>query len=231
MASTPGMERLVPIAQLATASIIADQVRELITDGTFPPGSQVTELALANALGLSRGPVREALQRLVQEGLLRSERNRGIFVATLTAEDIEDIYRTRTAIEICAMEIVMKSNSGEYLERASAELDELEEAIAQAEYGRVSELDLQFHVDLIAESGSKRLARAFSTLISETQMCLRALEFNYASEEYLGSIHRRMLDAIRDQDLVEARRAIDDHNATVLRILHPGSASPSPREP
>lgn len=220
----PGLDRLKPIAKLATASIIADQVRELITDGTFAPGSQVTELALANALGVSRGPVREALQRLVQEGLLRSERNKGIFVTTLTAEDVEDIYRTRAAIELCAMQIIMDSHPAAFVDQATALLERLEQAIEKGDFGRVSELDLEFHIAMIEASGSKRLSRAYSTLISETRMCLRALEFNYASEEYLAQIHRGMVDAIRAQDYAAARRAIDEHNATVLRIMHPAEA-------
>ena len=218
-----GVDRLQPIAKLATATIIADQVRELISDGTFPPGSQVTELALANALGVSRGPVREALQRLVQEGLLTSERNKGLFVTTLTADDIDDIYRTRAAIELCAMQVIMDSVPERFVNSASALLDRLEEAIRDGDYGLVSELDLEFHISLVEESGSKRLARAYSTLISETRMCLRALEFNYASEEYLGRIHRGMVDAIRNRDYEAARTAIEDHNATVLRIMDPSA--------
>lgn len=219
MSNATALGRLTPISNKATASHIAEQVRELVADGSFEPGAQITEVALANALGISRGPVREALQRLVQEGLLENERNRGIFVPGLTIEDEHDIYQTRSAIELCAMEIIMGTSNSDYFERAGYKLDLLETAMTSGKYSLVSQLDLEFHMDLIRETGSRRLMRAFDTLIVETRMCLRSLEYTYEHQEDVVQIHRRMLAAIRDKDMQEARKAITEHNATVMRDL------------
>ncbi|MGH3815020.1 MAG: GntR family transcriptional regulator, partial [Pseudonocardiaceae bacterium] len=62
---------LQPVSRQSTAAIIADRLRDAITRGAFPPGAQLGEVELAGRLGVSRGPLREAMQRLVQEGLLR----------------------------------------------------------------------------------------------------------------------------------------------------------------
>lgn len=219
VSNATALGRLTPISNKATASNIAEQVRELVADGSFEPGAQITEVALASALGVSRGPVREALQRLVQEGLLENERNRGIFVPRLTIEDVQDIYQTRSAIELCAMEIIMETDNEDYLNRAGDKLDLLETAMTAGKYKLVSQLDLEFHMDLIRETGSKRLMRAFDTLIVETRMCLRSLEYTYEHQHDVGQIHRRMLAAVRDSNISEAKESIREHNATVMRDL------------
>src|SRR5215218_8200290 len=69
----------------------------------IPPGTQLNEVELASSFGVSRGPVREALQRLIQEGLLRSEPHRGVFVPVMTDEDIDDVYLAREALEAAAV--------------------------------------------------------------------------------------------------------------------------------
>src|SRR5699024_3616258 len=79
--STAGLE---PVVQESTPSLIARALRRGIADGSLAPGTQLGEAALARSLGVSRGPLREAMQRLTQEGLLVSHRNRGLFVADLT---------------------------------------------------------------------------------------------------------------------------------------------------
>src|ERR1700754_1550329 len=75
--------------------------------GAFSPGAQLGEVELAGRLGVSRGPLREAMQRLVAEGLLRSERNRGIFVRDLGEADVRDVYTARLAVEQAAGRLVL----------------------------------------------------------------------------------------------------------------------------
>ncbi|MGH3366428.1 MAG: GntR family transcriptional regulator, partial [Nocardioidaceae bacterium] len=82
------LERVKPLERVPTSTLIADQLREAIMSGDIDQGDQVGEAQLAEQLGVSRGPLREAMQRLVQEGLLDSIPHRGLFVATLSEEDI-----------------------------------------------------------------------------------------------------------------------------------------------
>lgn len=217
MADTGALGRLSPVARLATAALIADQVRELVADGSFPQGSQLTEASLADALGVSRGPIREALQRLVQEGLLRTERNRGLFVPHLSSEDIVDIYLAREALETAAMDAVMKRDDSTFVEEGGRLLAEMAEAQERGDRAAMSSLDLRFHLLLIEESRSRRLARAYATLTVETRMCLAALERVNDAQDDSVDIHMRMLDAVRARDMVAAREAVRAHNETVLR--------------
>src|SRR4051812_50047153 len=80
--------------------------------GVFAPGTQLGEAELAARFEVSRGPLREAMQRLVQEGLLRGERHRGLFVIDLSASDVRDIYLARLAIERTACQLIMAGEPG-----------------------------------------------------------------------------------------------------------------------
>src|SRR5438045_3707747 len=94
MATFQGLE---PVNQETTPSIIAARLRVGIMNGSIPQGAQLAEAQLAKQLQVSRGPLREAMQRLVQEGLLISERHRGLFVIRLRPDDVLDIYLARAA--------------------------------------------------------------------------------------------------------------------------------------
>ncbi|MGB3662374.1 GntR family transcriptional regulator, partial [Mycolicibacter algericus] len=92
-----------PLSRPSTPELIAERLREAITRGRLTPGQQLGEASLAAQFEVSRGPLREAMQRLVAEGLLRSERNRGIFVVELSDDDVRDVYQARKAIERAAV--------------------------------------------------------------------------------------------------------------------------------
>src|ERR671936_2783799 len=106
-------ENLQPLALETAPERIADQVRAAILDGSLAPGTQLTEVQLAERLGVSRGPVREAMQRLIQEGLLRAERHRGVFVIELGLDDVHDVYLARKAIEHEAARRVLDRDASE----------------------------------------------------------------------------------------------------------------------
>ena len=101
----PTLGRLV---QESTAAIIASRLRKAIRDGELPAGAQLGEAQLARELGVSRGPLREGMQRLTQEGLVISIRNRGLFVVELTADDVRDVYVARSAVERAAAQLVLE---------------------------------------------------------------------------------------------------------------------------
>ncbi|MFW6091992.1 MAG: GntR family transcriptional regulator, partial [Actinomycetota bacterium] len=158
---------LEPVSRSTTAPIVADRIRTGIMDGTFPPGAQLGEANLAEQLGVSRGPIREALQRLIQEGLLYSEPHRGVFVSRLDGDDIEDIYLARGAVERAAVRVLLDRGEPEALAGLERLLERMAKAAQRDRWNAVADLDLQFHETLVAASGSERLVRMFSTLIVE----------------------------------------------------------------
>ena len=221
MATFQGLE---PVYQETTPSIIAAKLRLGIMNGSIPQGTQLAEAQLAKQLQVSRGPVREAMQRLVQEGLLRSERHRGLFVITLQPDDVWDIYLARVAVERAA---VMK-----LLHREAAVPPELEDVVKQMETAAIQDLwpvlfdlDIRFHDLLVGASGSSRLQRMYRTLLVESRMCIAGLRPRYSQAEELAAEHRQLLDAVHSGDQRRALELIDAHMLDAVERMTGGEAS------
>ena len=201
------------------ASMVTERLRDSIVNGSLAPGSQLSEADLATRFGVSRGPVREALQRLIQEGLVRAEPHRGVFVPVLTEDDVRDIYLAREALESAAVEhIIASSRSG----AAADDLDRLVKLMAEAEaaddWEAVGRHDLEFHTALVAATGSERLQRMFSTVISETRLCLGVLTAADARSDLVDE-HRQIAAMIRkgqaDKALAVLKQHFDDAVDTI----------------
>lgn len=216
-------DALGPLNSESMASIIARRLRTAIMYGSLPPGRQLNEADLAARFGVSRGPLREAMQRLVQEGLLRSERNRGLFVVTLTPDDVRDIYTARAAVERAAASLILRRDPAQ----AVAGLDKVHRAMKKAalrtDYPAVSDADLRFHETLVAASASPRLMRMHGTLLVESRMCMTALERTYRFPNEVAEEHGALLDAIRAGNEPQLFELIDAHMEDALRRLAPQS--------
>lgn len=189
-------------------------------DGTFASGAQLGEADLAERLEVSRGPVREALQRLIQEGLLRSEPHRGVFVIDLGADEIDDIYLARGAVERSAVRVLLQDGDPKVFDRLDKLLERMAKAAERDNWSAVADLDLQFHEVLVEASGSKRLVRMFSTLIVETRMCMGQLEQAYPARHALVEEHRELFEEIRKGD-ESALETIDRHFTNAVNDLRP----------
>lgn len=193
------------------ASMVTERLRDSIVNGALEPGSQLSEVELAHSYGVSRGPVREAVQRLVQEGLLRSEPHRGVFVPILTDEDVADIYLAREALESAAVRYaIATSRSGATHEALDECVTDMETAAAAGDWKAVGRFDLDFHTALVASTGSQRLQRMFTTVISETRLCLGALTGAEGRHDLVAE-HRKICDWIRDGDTEQALAALVRH--------------------
>ncbi|MFX0579302.1 GntR family transcriptional regulator [Nocardia nepalensis] len=208
-----------PVNRQSTAEMIADRLREAIMRGNLAPGAQLGEADLATRFGVSRGPVREAMQRLLSEGLLYSIRNRGIFVIELTIDDVVDIYRARTAIEGGALALILDGRRA----IAHAALEPSVTAMcACAETGDaagVSDADQAFHEALVDSAGSPRLVRAARTLLIETRMCLGALQTTYPDLREQAREHVELRDAIGSGPVRRARTLLVEHMDDAVRRL------------
>jgi DNA-binding GntR family transcriptional regulator len=210
---------LEPVPRKSTVEIVYDELRSAILYGQLEPGEQLGEAELAGRLGISRGPLREAMQRLVQEGLLHSEPHRGLFVITLDQSDVEDVYLARLGIERAACALVMERNRGEAVARLTEALDHLVEAARERDPVKMSDADQAFHEVLVSASGSPRLERMAQTLLVETRMCLNALQDTYPEPEELVEEHRRLVDAISDGEEERLLRLIEEHMTDSIERL------------
>jgi DNA-binding GntR family transcriptional regulator len=205
--------RLEPLQVESTPAVVAARIRAGIFARRFPPDAQLNEVELARELNVSRGPIREAFARLVHEGLLRRERNRGVFVVALDNASIGDVYLAREVIEQAAALRVAQQHDEAAFGELEAILADLTRAI-DGDWSELVVLDLEFHRCLVRVAGSERLVRAFEPLYAETRLCLSYLEAHYDDRATLLDEHRAILDAIRagaDRALIAG--LIHDHMA------------------
>jgi DNA-binding GntR family transcriptional regulator len=215
-------EPVKPIERVPTSTLIADQLREAVMSGEFPQGEQMGEAHLAEQLGVSRGPLREAMQRLVQEGLLESVPHRGLFVVTLSEEDIHDIYTARLAIETAAvLEIIKHPDAETSTRRLDRAVQRLSNAAERGPTRALAVADAAFHELLVSESGSTRLQRMASTLLVETRMCMAALADTYVVPDDLAQEHLLIVDAIRAGDREAAIEVMRVHMHDAVERLVP----------
>lgn len=208
-----------PVVHESTPGIIAARIREAIGNGTLAPGSQVGEAEYARILGVSRGPLREGMQRLVQEGLLTARPHRGHFVIDTTPENVRDIYLARTAIERAAAAEAHRLDAQTTADALLAVVADMERAEKKRDEYAVSSADITFHRVLVECAQSPRLTRTHETLITETRMCIHALEPTYTGAGIRAKEHRRLADSFAAGDPQLTDRLLVDHMRDAVKRL------------
>ncbi|GAA1807602.1 GntR family transcriptional regulator [Nesterenkonia flava] len=226
MTATPTFQQ---VRRESTASLITRQLREGIMYGHLAPGSQLSEAALASSFGVSRGPLREAMQRLVQEGLVLASPNRGLFVKELDQEEIRDLYSARTVLESAAGRLIIREQGPVPAVVALREAyDAMQTAAEAGDLTALSDADFHFHEVLVAGAGSPRLRRMHDTLMVETRMCLTALQDTYRDPEEQVQEHKDIAEAIAEGDESRMMSAIEEHMNEALTRLISGQSTPEP---
>ena len=218
----PGSRRLTPIDARNTSMVIADQIRDRIIDGSYAPGEQINEANVAAELEISRGPVREALQRLNQEGLLVSYRNRGVFVVELSSGDVAEIYQSRAAIEVGAAWTLVHGDRAQLIKTAdelSAIVMQMQPFIDRADWRGLAERDLAFHTALVAATRNSRMCRMYATLAAEARICMANLETAYYRPEALVEEHQLIVDLLLGSDWDALEKGVHEHMDTAVHDL------------
>jgi DNA-binding GntR family transcriptional regulator len=217
--------QLAPLQQASTPTLIAQQLREAIATGEFAPGQQLLETSLAQALGVSRGPLREAMQRLTQEGLLISHRNRGLFVTDLDEAAVRDTYLARGAVERAALEHLIESGRNAAAEVLIEIAGRMEQHRDDPSSDELSLLDLAFHEKLVELSGSPELQRMHRTLLTRMRMCLTTMQATYDSVDERMAEHRILAEAIIGGDVERATKLLREHMDDGMRRLLAAAAA------
>lgn len=203
------------------SSVITAQVRDRILDGTFPAGTQMNEVELATRFATSRGPVREALQRLVQDGLLLSAPHKGITVRAMTADDLDDLYFARAALERAAvMRLTERGAPAALLAALDQDVRRMALAIEQHRWVDVSAADLSFHRHVVDAAGSERLSAMYSLLADQTRLGLNIMLGTYKGRTDLVDEHAELLKLLGSGDRATMLAALDKHFGDAITTLH-----------
>lgn len=215
-----------PAPRRSTVEHIAEELRAAVVSGHLAAGAQLGEADLARRFQVSRGPLREAMQRLVSEGILVAIANRGVFVVDLALEDMVDVYRARHAIEGGALDVVLRGRRQETYDALEPVMESMRAAAAADDGPGVSDADQRFHEVLVTSSGSPRLARAMRTLLVETRLCLGELRTTYPDLATQVREHEDLQAAIRDGRPPRVRALLRDHLDHAVLALSEKHARP-----
>ena len=206
------MKSLRRLSSPTLAERSAELIRERILAGDFASGDRLVEAKIAEQLGISRGPLREALKQLAAEGLVREEPRRGTFVVSLSAADVRDIYGLRAAIEGRAARLLATDPSAPAVAELRGLLERIEEAVAAGDLAAVFRRDLEFHETLCRVSGNRRLHDAFVRNASALRILLRLEEERfYGSFDEVWTQHRDLLDVVEAGDVPRAEAMVTEH--------------------
>ena len=183
------------LGTVSTVDAAANVLRELILDGQLEPGARLREAEFAERLGIARHSFRAATQILITEGLLRREPNRGVHVPVFEADDLIDVFRLRTALEVEAVRLVIAADR--VPGGAEESVRELSGLGDDAPWRAVVEPDMRFHRSIIDASGSERLVRAYATVQSEVLLCLVWLRPHYDRPSQVAAEHEELIAVMR----------------------------------
>jgi phosphonate utilization transcriptional regulator len=202
------------IALLQTSSltsVVATELERMILDGELEPGAKLTEVTLAARLGVSRGPLREAFRLLEEAGLVRTEKNRGVFVRNVPVDEAIEIFDMRAAMEELVGRRLAEKILPAELKELRAVVEQMELSVKAKDVDRYHRLNLQFHDRLVELAGNGKLTAIYRKLIKELSLFRR---MNLADARLLplsAGEHRLIVKAIASGDAEAAGRALFDH--------------------
>jgi DNA-binding GntR family transcriptional regulator len=213
--------RKADVPKRTLSSVITSQMRDRILDGTYPPGTQMNEVELATRFATSRGPVREALQRLVQDGLLISAPHKGITVRAMTEEDLDDLYFARAALERAAvLRLTEHGAPAALIAILEQDVRRMALAVEGSRWVDVSAADLSFHSHVVEAAGSERLSAMYASLADQTRLGLNIMLATYKGRTDLVDEHMELLKLLGAGNRPALLVSLDKHFGDAMTTLH-----------
>lgn len=211
------------LQRIDTALSLKDRAYEVIKDAILTlrlePGAPLVESDLATTLGISKTPVRDALQALEREGFVARVPFKGTYVTEVTVKDIAEVFQLRAVLEGLAARLAAQALTSEELDQLAQDLDAAEVALEQGDLILCSEKGRNLHRAIIDRASNQRLGVIIHNLDDHVQ------RFRVMSDQIGGRLdiscqeHRRILHALHERDSDAAEEAIRDHLFSVLNGL------------
>lgn len=208
---------------LPLRDVVFNTLRQAILKGELKPGERLMEIALAEKLGVSRTPIREAMRKLELEGLVVMIPRRGAQVANITEKDLNDVLEVRIALENVAIEKACTRMSEEDMGRLWLAAKEFERTMAEGNLVRLAEADVEFHEIIYRASDNKRLNQVLNNLREQ----IYRYRVEYLKEEETRNVlvkeHEELTKAIRQRDVKKAQeisfRHIENQRRAIIQSI------------
>lgn len=200
-----------PVNYPSLAGEVAQRLRDAILEGRFADGERIVERDLAEQLGVSRGPIRDALKRLEHEGLVELLPRRGARVATLTPEDAAEVLAVRAALEPLAVRALLERGDPGLLEPLSECLERLRVASEASDWPALVSLDMEFHELVFRQAGGRSLLRVWDALRIPLLQTFRIHREFYDFGSTIYERHRKLYEQLASGDVDGAMQATRQH--------------------
>ncbi len=208
---------------LPLRDVVFNTLRQAILTGELKPGERLMEIHLANRLGVSRTPIREAIRKLELEGLVTMIPRRGAEVAQITEKSMSDVLEVRRAMDALCVELACERISDEELKELKAACDNFEHAVRSKDNKKIAKADVELHDIIVKATGNSRLVQLINNL-SEQMYRYRYEYIKDASQHNrLIEEHRIIYESIVNKDKETASQAakmhIDNQEKAIMKQL------------
>ena len=209
-----------PLENRTLREQVVDHLREEILSRKLEPGTELGEVGLARSLGISRGPLREALGQLAAEGLVTIVPRHGAVVKRLTGQEFIDAYLVREALESLAIKLAVPRLSAAEKAELHRMCGEMETEAAGGNTDRFFEINRQFHALLVHASGNLKLEEVHLRLVAQMGRLMKKSAELRGGIQQSAAEHRAILEAVDAGDPERAARLMEDHIEVPQRVLH-----------
>ncbi|MBV7395484.1 FCD domain-containing protein [Mameliella sediminis] len=200
-------------------SIAAEAIEDMIVNGDLVAGDRINESYLADQLGISRGPIREACRSLEQAGLLSNKTNRGMYVREMSLDEARELYELRGAIAALVGELIVKRGKDKEISALVDLVDRMQQAANASDAPSYYKLNLQFHDALVEASGNRTLAVTYHRIVNQLHLLRRRGLVQEGNLEISNQEHRAITDALVARDSEAAAAAMKSHVTNGLSRL------------
>jgi phosphonate utilization transcriptional regulator len=206
--------RLTPIDLLRSqtlSGLVQEEILREIKTGRLEAGAKLNEIDLAERLQISRSPVREAFRALEEAGLVRLEKNRGVFIREISDIEAAELYEVRRGLDETAGRLLAPVITDAQLQELNHALEGLESAIKRGDVNHYFPLNIAFHDRLVEMTGNATLLQLYRQVIDRMHLLRRRGFLKAGSSDASHHEHRLILDALTRRDPVAAARSMGEH--------------------
>lgn len=222
------VDPLQPVDIYTLRTRVTESVRNAILQGVLVPGGQVNQAQIAAKLGISRGPLREALRQLEEEGLVQSYPHKGTFVTEITPAYIEEVYSIRRVLETFAVKRMIEYNNPQVLQELREIVADMLNAAETGDTHQLNELDFQFHNAILLGAQHSLLMQLWKSIEVGVRRMVVLRHGIYENLYEIVGNHPNLLAAIEVRDALLASQLLDTHIREAGEKVHAAwSATPS----
>ena len=191
--------------------IVFENLRNAILEGDLKAGKRLMEVQLAEQLGVSRTPIREAIRKLELEGLVVMLPRKGAYVANMSFKDLIDVLEIRASLEGLAACLAAERRRDEDIEELEKVAKEFEKSVRETDIDNVLKKDIEFHEKIFLMANNKKLYHLITTLWEQVHRFRVTYVSNYEASLSLVEEHKKILEAIKSGDSELAKKYATEH--------------------